>query len=154
MAMNTKDLGGPLLASVSRSFYLSIRILPAGLRAPIGLAYLLARASDTIADSTAAPVEARLHHLAAFERMIRSGKTDGLEELQHDIHTPHPGETVLLCNLERCLQWLARMPNKDRSEIVDVLQKIIRGQTLDLERFGGGEGIVALQTAEELDEYT
>jgi farnesyl-diphosphate farnesyltransferase len=154
MAMNTKDLGGPLLASVSRSFYLSIRILPAGLRAPIGLAYLLARASDTIADSTDAPVEARLHHLAAFEKMIRSGKTDGLEELQHDIHTPHPGETVLLCNLDRCLQWLARMPNKDRSEIVDVLQKIIRGQTLDLERFGNGVGVVALQTAEELDEYT
>ena len=51
MAMNTNDLGGPLLASVSRSFYLSIRLLPRRLRAPIGLAYLLARASDTIADS-------------------------------------------------------------------------------------------------------
>jgi farnesyl-diphosphate farnesyltransferase len=154
MAMNTKDLGGPLLASVSRSFYLSIRILPARLRAPIGLAYLLARASDTIADSTEAPETLRLQHLAAFEKMIRSGKPQGLAELQNDIHTPHPGETVLLCNIERCLQWLAQMDNKDRGEIVDVLQKIIRGQTLDLERFGGSAHIVALQTAEELDEYT
>lgn len=154
MAMNTKDLGGPLLASVSRSFYLSIRILPRRLRAPIGLAYLLARASDTIADSAEVPVEVRLRHLAAFARMIRSGKPDGLAELQADIHTPHPGETVLLCNLQRCLQWLAQLDNKDRGEIVDVLDKIIRGQTLDLERFGTGPLVVALQTADELDEYT
>ncbi len=154
MAMNTKDLGGPLLASVSRSFYLSIRILPARLRAPIGLAYLLARASDTIADSVEVPEAARRQHLAAFEKMIRSGKTEGLTELQRDIHTAHAGETVLLCNLDRCLQWLTQIDNKDRGEIVDVLQKIIRGQALDLERFGGGQHIVALQTAEELEEYT
>ena len=154
MAINTKDLGGPLLASVSRSFYLSIRVLPKPLRAPIGLAYLLARASDTIADSAEVPVETRLRHLAAFERMIRSGRTDGLAALQQDIHTSHEGETVLLSKLDGCLHWLAETNNKDRSEIVDVLQKIIRGQTLDLERFRGGERIVALQTAEELDEYT
>ena len=154
MAMNTKDLGGPLLASVSRSFYLSIRILPRRLRAPIGLAYLLARASDTIADSTEVPEAERRAHLAAFERMIRSGQPDGLGELQHAIHTSHHGETMLLCNLDRCLRWLGELDNKDRGEIVDVLQKIIRGQTLDLERFGAGHGVVALQTAEELDEYT
>ena len=154
MAMNTKDLGGPLLASVSRSFYLSIRVLPAPLRAPIGLAYLLARASDTIADSADVPEAARLQHLAAFGKMIRTGKPEGLAELQQDIHTPHPGETVLLGSLDRCLQALGQTENKDRGEIVDVLQKIIRGQTLDLERFGNGAQIVALQTAEELDEYT
>ena len=154
MAMNTKDLGGPLLASVSRSFYLSIRLLPRGLRAPIGLAYLLARASDTIADSPGVPVATRLRHLAAFERMARIGKPDGLTELQADIQTPHAGETTLIASLDRCLQWLSQMENKDRSEIVEVLKKIIHGQRLDLERFGGDEPIVALQSAAELDEYT
>jgi farnesyl-diphosphate farnesyltransferase len=155
MAIHTKDLGGPLLASVSRSFYLSIRLLPRKLRAPVGLAYLLARASDTIADSAEVPAATRLQHLAAFARMIRTGKTDGLADLQHDIHTPHTGETMLLCNLDRCLRWLAQLENKDRSEIVDVLEKIIRGQTLDLERFGNRDAhVIALQSAEELDEYT
>lgn len=154
MAMKTSDLGGPLLASVSRSFYLSIRLLPRRLRDPVGLAYLLARASDTIADSPTAPEDVRRRHLAAFGKMIRIGRPDGLPELQHDITSQHPGETVLLCNLDRCLQWLGVVENKDRGEIVDVLQKIIRGQTLDLERFGGNEPIIALQTAEELDEYT
>jgi farnesyl-diphosphate farnesyltransferase len=139
---------------VSRSFYLSIRILPRKLRAPVGLAYLLARASDTIADSAEVPLAVRLQHLAAFARMVRSGKPDGLPELQNDIHTSHQGETMLLCNLERCLQWLGQQDSKDRGEIVDVLEKIIRGQTLDLERFSGEHLIVALQSAEELTEYT
>ena len=38
------------LKGVSRSFYLTIRVLPKDLREPVGLAYLLARAADTIAD--------------------------------------------------------------------------------------------------------
>src|SRR5438067_11742992 len=58
------DLTGELLKNVSRSFYLTLRALPRGLREPIGLAYLLARASDTVADSSAAPVEIRLKNLA------------------------------------------------------------------------------------------
>ena len=39
-----------VLKGVSRSFYLTIRVLPKALREPVGLAYLLARAGDTIAD--------------------------------------------------------------------------------------------------------
>ena len=39
-----------ILKKVSRSFYLTIRLLPLKLREPVTLAYLLARASDTIAD--------------------------------------------------------------------------------------------------------
>src|SRR3954466_2928350 len=99
MAMNTKDLGGPLLASVSRSFYLTIRILPAALRAPIGLAYLLARASDTIADTADATPAVRLKHLASFEQMIASGTTVGLADLQHEIRPTAPGEIELIAKL-------------------------------------------------------
>ena len=45
------DLLRGLLRQVSRSFYLSLAILPRPLREPIGLAYLLARAADTVADT-------------------------------------------------------------------------------------------------------
>ena len=44
-----------LLRGVSRSFYLSIRLLPAPLRRPIAVAYLLARAADTLADTAELP---------------------------------------------------------------------------------------------------
>ena len=152
--INTTDLGGPLLASVSRSFYLSIRLLPAPLRAPIGLAYLLARASDTIADSSAVPVAARLRHLAAFWQMIRTGEPEGIEELRREITSPHDGECTLIACLGDCLAWLALLEQKDRGEIIGVLEKIIRGQTLDLERFGDGSHVIALQSAAELEEYT
>src|SRR5436190_24385481 len=56
-------LRGPLLRSVSRSFYLSLRILPGSLRDPLSLAYLLARATDTIADTPEPPKELRIHAL-------------------------------------------------------------------------------------------
>ena len=152
--MKSSDLGGPLLASVSRSFYLSIRLLPREIRAPIGLAYLLARASDTIADTAEASVEARLNHLSALEKMIRTGRVAGLAELQSEIRAPDPKENALIASLDRCLEWLATLESKDHGEISAVLQKIIHGQTLDLERFGEGSRVVALQSAEELEEYT
>ena len=154
--MNTSDLGGPLLASVSRSFYLTIRILPPRLRAPIALAYLLARASDTIADSANAPAETRLQHLSAFETMLAGGgDVAGLALLQREILPDHPGERELIAQLDGCLRWLRSLDAADRDEIVRVLKKIIRGQTLDLKRFGADtDGVKALQTASELDEYT
>ena len=152
--MKTDDLAGPLLASVSRSFYLTIRILPAVLRAPIGLAYLLARASDTIADTADAAAPVRLRHLAAFDAMIRSGTTAGIEELQREIRPSAAGECELIAKLDRCLAWLASLPAADRAEIAAVMEKIIRGQTLDLQRFAGRSGITALKNTAELDEYT
>ena len=152
--MSSADLGGPLLASVSRSFYLTIRILPRTLRGPIGLAYLLARASDTIADSADAPAAARLRHLAAFDAMISEACRDGLADLQREISPAHAGERELIAKLDRCLAWLDSLAALDRTEIAAVMAKIIRGQTLDLERFPAGDGIVALPSAADLDEYT
>jgi farnesyl-diphosphate farnesyltransferase len=152
--MNRSDLGGPLLASVSRSFYLTIRLLPEPLRAPIGLAYLLARASDTIADSEAAPVPVRRGHLAAFDAMIARGSADGLAALQHDIQPTHAGERELIARLAECLEALAAQGALERREIVRVLGKIIRGQTLDLERFADPAQIVALPDSSALETYT
>jgi farnesyl-diphosphate farnesyltransferase len=143
----TSDLDGPLLKSVSRSFYITVRILPAKLRAPIGLTYLLARASDTIADSADLPAAEREAHLAAFLAMIHTGSHKGLAEIQQRVRSPHPGENELIAKLERCLAWLEALPEFDRTEIRDVMAKIIRGQTLDVQR-------PALATSAELEEYT
>ncbi len=152
--MTAPDLGGPLLASVSRSFYLTIRILPRELRAPIGLAYLLARASDSIADSADAPPATRLRHLASFGEMVTGTARGKLGELQHDIRATHPGESALIAQLEACLAWLDALPTFDRAEIAAVLAKIIHGQTLDLQRFADPSRTTALPDAAALDEYT
>jgi farnesyl-diphosphate farnesyltransferase len=73
-----------LLKPVSRSFYLSIRLLPRALREPVALAYLLARTSDTIADSNTVAAEKRTELLDRFARAIaRKGQAVGeaLKEL-------------------------------------------------------------------------
>ncbi len=49
-----------LLKRVSRSFYLTLRLLPAPVREPISLAYLLARLSDTEADGAVTEAENEL----------------------------------------------------------------------------------------------
>lgn len=138
-------LGGPLLASVSRSFYLTIRLLPAALRAPISVAYLLARASDTIADTTSAPVETRLGELAALRSALAGSDAPAFST------TPeNPAERELLARLGECLAWLRTLDTADQRAVHDVLGKIIHGQELDLVRFRQPTAL----TAAELDEYT
>ncbi|MDB6147331.1 MAG: Squalene/phytoene synthase, partial [Spartobacteria bacterium] len=69
--VSARQLLGPVLRSVSRSFYVSIRLLPAGLREPVGLAYLLARATDTLADTTEIAVGVRKEALRVLASAIQ-----------------------------------------------------------------------------------
>jgi len=70
------DLLGDLLRQVSRSFYLSLAVLPRSLREPIGLAYLLARAADTVADTRLIAPAERLGHLERLRRAYDGGPAD------------------------------------------------------------------------------
>ncbi len=154
--MSSGDLAGPLLRSVSRSFYLSIRLLPGRLRMPIGLAYLLARASDTIADSADTPPAERRSHLATLSTLIQegTGNKGGLDEIQAAIRSPDTSENALIARLQECLTALAALDAVDRALIRAVLARIIHGQDLDLVRFADTGKLAALQTAAELEEYT
>src|SRR6266852_3564924 len=60
MSTTQAELIGPLLRDVSRSFYLTLRVLPKEIRPQVSLAYLLARATDTITDTKAVPREKRV----------------------------------------------------------------------------------------------
>ncbi len=146
-----------ILKSVSRSFYLTIRFLPRALRGPVSLAYLLARATDTIADTASIPAGARLTTLRSFARVI-AGELD-FNAVADDLKTfsvqqSDPHERTLIENLRSCLDWLAKLDPADREEIQNVLKTIVRGQELDLERFGDPTRVTALRNAAELDKYT
>ena len=157
MSATTNQLRGALLRSVSRSFYLSIRFLPSKLRDPIALAYLLARATDTIADTAELEPSERISHLKALARLIQ-GQGDrnaartlivAFAPLQKDT-----AERTLIEQLPNCLQWLDLMATEDRADIREVLAKINEGQILDVERFGSSANVTALKTAADLDRYT
>ena len=156
MSGSTPDLLRALLQSVSRSFYLTLRVLPSRLREPIGLAYLLARTSDTLADTMLVPAERRREALEALRSRILGQHARPLGSQAFVPHQVSGPERELLERVEESLALLERQPPADRDAIRDVLAIIISGQDLDLERFqGAGIGqVIALATDAELDDYT
>ena len=146
-----------LLRSVSRSFYLSIRFLPALLREPIALAYLLARTSDTVADTSQIPLMVRIETLKLLSDAIQGAASrDVIADLTASFVSlqENRSERQLLEALPDCLLWLNQMEHANRNDIRVVLEQITRGQMLDLERFGQSAEVRALGTAADLDEYT
>ena len=173
MAQPASELLTTLLRGVSRSFYLTMRVLPAAIRPQIGLAYLLARATDTIADTDIIPIETRLQALEDFRERIlgqRNGPLDfgkiarsevrGAREERERVRAGSPTlptpERVLLERMEEMLLLLNGFSAADQDLIREVLQTITSGQMMDLRRFGGGTAshILSLQTHAELDDYT
>ena len=150
------ELGRNVMKGVSRSFYLSLRLLPAPMRAPAGIAYLLARASDTIADSATIPAEERMVFLDLHASQV-AAIADPAPFPQRLIDaTPDPKEKRLLENHTLILEMLDEMEPVSVNLIRELLATIIGGQKLDLERFGNAsaQNIIALPDAAALDDYT
>jgi farnesyl-diphosphate farnesyltransferase len=154
---STQALGTSILRSVSRSFYLSIRFLPARLREPIALAYLLARTTDTVADTIRIPGTVRMEALKMLSDGIQ-GKASREVVINHVASfvplQENAAERTLLDLLPDCLEWLGQTEGADRDDIRAVLEKITHGQMFDLQRFDNPAEVRALQTAADLDEYT
>ena len=145
-----------LLQQTSRSFYLTLRVLPGAVRSQIGLAYLLARTTDTIADTEIVPVAQRLAALQQLRGRIlgTSGAVLNFGELARQQGLP--AERGLLEKVEASLAALSALTPDDLSLVREVLNRITGGQELDLQRFAGAsaEKIVALPSDAELDDYT
>ena len=145
-----------LLRGVSRSFYLSIRLLPAAVQAPVAVGYLLARATDTVADTTALPGTTRLDLLISLTQAIAlpASPPAALAKNLQDFAAAQqdPAEQALMTALPQALALLQALPAADRADVQQVLHVISSGQQLDLQRFG--QGLHALASADELDDYT
>ena len=145
-----------LLKAVSRSFYLTLRILPAPVRTPISIAYLLARTSDTIADTEVLKPAARLASLESLRQAIAHPAPRRCDLSAYLQHQTRSKERELLQRVNESLDLLTRIDETDLDLIREVLETIISGQRLDLERFqhASKSRIVCLQTAADLDDYT
>ena len=150
------DLLTDLLKNVSRSFYLTLRVLPGAVRPQIGLAYLLARATDTVADTEIVGVEQRLEALHRLRARILGESSAALNFGEMARHQGSPAEQVLLERIEEAVSLLHTMTPEDQQRIRDVLKTITSGQELDLTRFAGAsaERIVCLASDDELEDYT
>ena len=139
-----------LLSAHARSFTLTLRLLPKGLREPLSLGYLLARASDTIADASGIPREWRLELLQELDASF--GEDDPGE--WHPVigavenGTITPSEQELLDSIPAILLALDQLP--ERNMILFLWRTILQGQLFDLERFTLG---AAPLTDQELEFY-
>ncbi len=151
-------MAGDILKQVSRSFYITLQLLPKRVRGPICLGYLLARTSDTIADTESVAARDRLRFLDRFGRAVHGG--EGVGELQAELQEKFqplqsdPGETRLLDHTEEAVHWLGSVSEFERGAVRQVLQEILRGQSLDCERFGDPGELRYLEEDEKLEEYT
>jgi len=147
LSLSVLDTAGyeRLLKKLARTFSLSLRILPPSIRPSLSLAYMLARASDSIADASTAPTFQRLALLRALP--------DFFPEKSPDLGLAGD-ERELVARLPALLQALALLPDSD--EIREAWRVILKGQIFDLERFeppAEGESAKPLAPS-ELDDYT
>ncbi len=154
------ELFTDILKGVSRSFYLTLKILPAAIRQPIGLAYLLARGADTLSDTTAVPRAQRLHILTLFREQLTmpSPEVSVLTEIQDSVRDglDNHHEQQLLQRLPDLFELLQAQPIEDRDKIIKVVNTLTSGMVFDLETFPMEESgeVGALATSNDLDHYT
>lgn len=146
---------GPVLKGTSRAFYLTLRVLPGNLRKPLGLAYLLARTADTIADSKTASTGERLERLLEFRSLVEGrGEAGNIQPL---VRTAGEGlggaERDLVEAMPNTISILEGLDEMDRFRVRQVVVTLTQGMELDLTYFREDE-LKSFETPDELDEYT
>lgn len=153
--MNDTGRLDEILKEVSRTFYLSVRILPRDLREPVGLAFLLCKAGDTIADTRLISIERRLAILEEYHSLFAgpepalfikpnrariTGSKPGpvlLSSVAAEIRTDEgtAGERALIENLPMLYARLIDLAKRDRALIRDVVASVTEGMAMDLRKF-------------------
>ena len=150
---------GPVLKGTSRAFYLTLRVLPGNLRTPVGLAYLLARTADTIADTKTTSAQDRLTALLDFRRQVDGpgdfGEIEALVRSVGEGSSPksEEAERELIRSMPKVISMLEGLGEMDRFRVRQVVVTLTQGMEMDL-RYFRQEGVSGFETAEQLDEYT
>jgi farnesyl-diphosphate farnesyltransferase len=150
--MSAENRYSEILKETSRAFYLSLTVLPADAREPLSLAYLLARAADTVADSATDHGKERAPTLRLMQRSL--GADAG--ELPTRLRLFHPekeGEQKLLDAYPRVAQLLQEAEERLKKPIQKVVSTLIDGMLWDQELFDR-DGCQYGLSAEQLERYT
>jgi farnesyl-diphosphate farnesyltransferase len=116
-----------VVRDVSRTFALSIEVLPGQLRKAVGIAYLMFRVSDGIEDHESLSVERKISLLQQWDRVIR-----GIEPVSHltaelsDLDPTDP-EVNVVRNADQVLKWLGELPPEYQTPILDHVHQTTSG---------------------------
>ena len=155
-----QELLRDLLKQVSRLFYTTLVVVPADVRDQVSLAYLFARAADTIADTELIDRPRRLDFLGQFKGQFVSDQIawTQVREIQQAVGPiqQNSAERLLLERLEDCFKLFQTFSSDDRRRIQRLMTTLTQGMEMDLVVFPGksAEDLVALKTLDDLDRYT
>lgn len=149
----SKDLN-LILKKVSRTLYLSIRIMPEPVRFYMGLGYLVCRALDSVVDAPQLPRHEKLEMLHAVRAIDLPENRKNLAEAGTRLapQTANPSEMELMRNFGRILDLYANVPEDRRDLLKMLFNGISEGMEIDVGTFDG-MNLTALQQASDLDRY-
>jgi farnesyl-diphosphate farnesyltransferase len=154
-----RDLLRTLLKRVSRLFYTTLVVVPADVRDQVSLAYLFARAADTIADTELIDRPRRLDYLGQLKVQFVSDQVplEQIRDIQQSVATVQhdSAERQLLERLQDCFAVLREFSPEDRNRVQRLMTTLIQGMEMDLMVFPGKSAadLTALKTLDALDGY-
>ena len=146
------------LQKTSRTFALTIPMLPEALRREVGVAYLLFRILDTFEDATHWPPARRNDALLELVALLAEGDgerrsaEDAARDWVREPPVEHPGYVELLGAAPRVIAWHRALPAPSRRALHRHLDESARGMCRFVERTDA-QGTLRLQTMDDLHDY-
>jgi farnesyl-diphosphate farnesyltransferase len=143
-----------MLPAVSRTFALTIRLLPPGLEHPVLVAYLLCRIADTVEDSTRLPAARKAPLLEEFAAALEPGGADA-DGVREAFATPASDEERLAHRADAVLREYRRLPPPVQDAVRPWVREMCSGMAAFALRQGdaaAGDGTVLADVA-ELERY-
>ena len=144
-----------LLEKTSRTFALSIPVLPEPTRREVMIAYLLFRIADTFEDAAHWPPEARISALSEFNGLLRSDSRADAERLSRgwvaDDVAHHAGYRELMAEVPEVLDAFFALSPRAVEPIRAHVQRSADGMASIVSRTR--EGLLALHSIVELKDY-
>jgi farnesyl-diphosphate farnesyltransferase len=148
-----------ILKGTSRAFYLTLSVLPAAARTPLSLAYLIARAADTVADAEASVQVVRRALLLDLQSAVvgaEASRWNDKEDALRHLCPENPRERELLDSIPILLALLEQRPRVEADAIRQVVGTLIDGMLWDQQLFDSdreGRAETGLRD-EEFEKYT
>ena len=139
-----------ILPSVSRTFALSIRVLPGQLGAAVNCAYLLCRIADTIEDEPSMPAPEKA---GLFDRMLECFDAAAAADRFPGLVTTVSGDPAhlrLIRNTDLVFVAYRALPPATREHIKRWVTEMVRGMRKFVLLYPGG---IRIQTLDEYREY-
>jgi farnesyl-diphosphate farnesyltransferase len=154
--MRRQDTLGNLLQKTSRTFALTIPLLPRPTRREVSVAYLLFRIIDTFEDATHWTPDHKTAALQEFVELMENGDAQAADAATlrwaADPPLEHPGYLELLQQAPRVLAWHRALASAAHDQISQHLRRTALGMIELMGQTTEG-GVLRLNTLDELRDY-